>query len=443
MEDRFGVTTTTERRIDEDAHGRVCIRGNQRVRDFCAKDRDVSECAALGLARGIFFHENPFFCVVRHEAGEQQVMEGPAFSEQVGNLVPGRKGDFDRLENVENFDRLIGSLKVLARARPEDKYKLVRGLMMLGHKVAVVGDGTNDAPALSIANVGICPGISGTEVARNASGALLLGDDFSSVPTLLLWGRWFAQAAAASLEYRLTVRLFVGLATAFSAAVFHEAVFSCTQVLWILGLSEAAELVSVKLQSPRLRDLQTGPPRLAGSLFSQRSAKKVLAGALLCAGVIAAFAPKGLVLLGASGEGPDSSRLARFGSEPRPTPCEKEPSEHFAAMFHASCLIVLFLLFSIKARTAGPFPKQAGAFFAFLLVPGVLVQLAAQHYLSGLLRLPNRSLGATAWLASFVLAFAAFFLHQGLMVAFQEPVTRIADTLDHTVQAPTESDGSF
>jgi P-type E1-E2 ATPase len=80
-------------------------------------------------------------------------------------------------------------LKVLARSSPEDKYLLVTGLKEQGSIVAVTGDGTNDAPALNRADVGFAMGITGTDVAKNASDIVLTDDNFCSVLTAIKYGR--------------------------------------------------------------------------------------------------------------------------------------------------------------------------------------------------------------------------------------------------------------
>jgi Ca2+-transporting ATPase len=110
-------------------------------------------------------------CLIYTEGGV--VMEGP---------------DFRRL-SPEDMDKVLPQLQVLARSSPEDKRILVQRLKSLGEIVAVTGDGTNDAPALKAANIGFSMGISGTEVAKEASSIILMDDNFASIITALMWGR--------------------------------------------------------------------------------------------------------------------------------------------------------------------------------------------------------------------------------------------------------------
>src|SRR5262249_60396069 len=91
-------------------------------------------------------------------------------------------------EKAALADRLAG-LRVLARARPLDKFKMVELLQERDQVVAVTGDGTNDAPALKKADVGLAMGIAGTEVAKEASKIVLLDDAFSTIVKAVHWGR--------------------------------------------------------------------------------------------------------------------------------------------------------------------------------------------------------------------------------------------------------------
>lgn len=95
---------------------------------------------------------------------------------------------------------IIPRLQVLARSSPSDKQLLVEHLKHLGETVAVTGDGTNDGPALKAADVGFSMGLSGTEVAREASSIILLDDNFRSIVTAIAWGRCVNDAVAKFLQ---------------------------------------------------------------------------------------------------------------------------------------------------------------------------------------------------------------------------------------------------
>jgi len=94
----------------------------------------------------------------------------------------------DAVKNMKKFRAVKEHLRVLARSSPEDKYLLVTGIQADG-VVAVTGDGTNDAPALTKADVGFAMGIAGTDVAKGACDIILLDDNFSSIVVALKYGR--------------------------------------------------------------------------------------------------------------------------------------------------------------------------------------------------------------------------------------------------------------
>lgn len=128
-------------------------------------------------------------CGIYTEGGV--VMEGPAF----------------RLLSESDMNAILPKLQVLARSSPEDKRVLVTKLKALGETVAVTGDGTNDAPALKAADVGFSMGISGTEVAKEASSIVLMDDNFSSIVTALKWGRAVNDAVQKFLQVRCPLEI--------------------------------------------------------------------------------------------------------------------------------------------------------------------------------------------------------------------------------------------
>jgi Ca2+-transporting ATPase len=112
--------------------------------------------------------------------------------------------DFRALSTNER-DQIIPNLKVLARSSPEDKRILVMRLKEMGEIVAVTGDGTNDAPALAAADIGLSMGISGTEVAREASSIVLMDDNFSSIVKAIMWGRAVNDAVKKFLQVYISL----------------------------------------------------------------------------------------------------------------------------------------------------------------------------------------------------------------------------------------------
>eukprot|EP01027_Heterolobosea_sp_BB2_P011325 GEZU01016496.1.p1 GENE.GEZU01016496.1~~GEZU01016496.1.p1 ORF type:complete len:1059 (-),score=425.58 GEZU01016496.1:268-3444(-) len=114
--------------------------------------------------------------------------------------------DFRKMTDPE-IDAILPRLEVLARSTPSDKYKLVKRLRDLGEVVAVTGDGTNDAPALKEADVGLSMGLSGTEVAKEASDIVILDDNFNSIVKSVLWGRSVMENIKKFLQFQLTVNI--------------------------------------------------------------------------------------------------------------------------------------------------------------------------------------------------------------------------------------------
>jgi len=121
-------------------------------------------------------------------------MTGKEFRNAVGGLIeidhPEKEGKkIDAVGNMKKFKDIKKYLRVLARSSPEDKRILVTGIQDSDGVVAVTGDGTNDAPALTKADVGFAMGITGTDVAKGACDIILLDDNFSSIITALRYGR--------------------------------------------------------------------------------------------------------------------------------------------------------------------------------------------------------------------------------------------------------------
>jgi calcium-translocating P-type ATPase len=142
------------------------------------------------------------------------VMDGREFNERV----------HDKHGNVSQaqLDEIWPRLRVLARAQPSDKYILVKGIIDSNFNgkrevVAVTGDGTNDGPALKVADVGFAMGIAGTDVAKEASDIILTDDNFTSIVKAVMWGRNVYDNIGKFLQFQLTVNV-VAVIVAFTGA---------------------------------------------------------------------------------------------------------------------------------------------------------------------------------------------------------------------------------
>ncbi|MEG1621876.1 MAG: calcium-translocating P-type ATPase, PMCA-type [Alistipes sp.] len=139
--------------------------------------------------------------------------------------------DFAALSDEVLLER-VSDLKIMSRARPLDKQRLVRLLQQRGEVVAVTGDGTNDAPALNFANVGLSMG-TGTSVAKDASDITLLDDSFSSIATAVMWGRSLYRNIQRFVLFQLTINFAAILVVFFGSIFGTELPLTVVQILWV------------------------------------------------------------------------------------------------------------------------------------------------------------------------------------------------------------------
>ena len=145
------------------------------------------------------------------------------------NIIDGRS--FAALSKEELLDR-VNDLKIIARARPMDKKKLIEALQERGHVVAATGDGTNDAPALNAAHVGLSMG-AGTSVAKEASDITIIDNSFASIARAVKWGRSLYQNIQRFLLFQLTVNVAACFLVLVGAFMGTESPLTVTQMLWV------------------------------------------------------------------------------------------------------------------------------------------------------------------------------------------------------------------
>ncbi len=162
--------------------------------------------------------------------------------------------DFAALSDEEAYQR-VEALKVMSRARPTDKQRLVNMLQKHGEVVAVTGDGTNDAPALNHAHVGLSLG-SGTSVAKNASDMTLIDDSFSSIVSAVQWGRSLYRNIQRFIFFQLVVNVTALLLVLGGSFIGTELPLTITQMLWvnlIMDTFAAMALASLPPESDVMR----------------------------------------------------------------------------------------------------------------------------------------------------------------------------------------------
>lgn len=176
--------------------------------------------------------------------------------------------EFNSLEDDELKERLP-RLRILARAKPLDKYRLVKLLQEQSHVVAMTGDGTNDAPSLKKADVGLAMGIAGTEVAKEASKIVLLDDAFSTIVRAVHWGRSLYENIQRFIQFQLTINV-SALAIAFLGPFLgFRPPFTVLQLLWINVIMDTFAAIALCSEPPRSGLMRMPPKRRDESIITR------------------------------------------------------------------------------------------------------------------------------------------------------------------------------
>ena len=141
-------------------------------------------------------------------------------------------------------------LDVMARSEPSDKLLLVQSLQGSGEVVAVTGDGTNDAPALRNADVGLAMGIAGTEVAREASDIILLDDSFPTIKNAVWWGRALFENIQRFLIFQLTINISAAVLSFIAPVLGYPPPFTIIQLLWINIVMDSLAALALCSEAP-------------------------------------------------------------------------------------------------------------------------------------------------------------------------------------------------
>lgn len=193
---------------------------------------------------------------------EKYSMEGPKFR---------------KLSKQERI-KLLPKLRVLARSSPEDKRVLVETLREMKDVVAVTGDGTNDAPALKLADVGFSMGISGTEVAREASDIILMTDDFSAIVNAIKWGRCVSISIKKFIQFQLTVNVTAVVLTFVSSVSSQQeaSVLTAVQLLWVNLIMDTLAALALATDKPDPNIMEHDPMGRSAPLITASTWKMIM-----------------------------------------------------------------------------------------------------------------------------------------------------------------------
>ena len=173
------------------------------------------------------------------------------------NIITGP--GFEALTDEEALDRVL-DLKIMCRARPTDKQRLVQLLQKKGAVVAVTGDGTNDAPALKAAQVGLSMG-DGTSVAKEASDITILDNSFGSITRAVMWGRSLYRNIQKFLLFQLTINVAACLIVLLGSLFGTESPLTITQMLWVNLIMDTFAAGALASLPPNERVMKDKPRR--------------------------------------------------------------------------------------------------------------------------------------------------------------------------------------
>jgi len=202
----------------------------------------IEECMKAGIAVKIVTGDNPG---TAKEIGKKLGLWTDSDGDK--NIITGT--ELAALTDKQLEERVM-DIKIIARARPMDKKRLVEALQHLDQVVAVTGDGTNDAPALNTADVGLAMG-NGTAVAKDASDMIIQDNSFSTIANAVMWGRSLYKNIQRFLLFQLTVNVAACFLVLFGAFLGTESPLTVTQMLWVNLIMDTFAAIALSALPPQ------------------------------------------------------------------------------------------------------------------------------------------------------------------------------------------------
>lgn len=181
---------------------------------------------------------------------------------------------FADMSDKDLLDKVL-DLKIISRARPMDKQRLVQLLQQKNQVVAVTGDGTNDAPALNVAQVGLSMG-DGTAVAKEASDITIIDNSFSSISLAVMWGRSLYQNIQRFIIFQMTINVAACIIVLLGAFLGTESPLTVTQMLWVNLIMDTFAAMALASLPPSEKVMQDKPRKTTDFIISKSMWKSIL-----------------------------------------------------------------------------------------------------------------------------------------------------------------------
>ncbi|XP_068332898.1 calcium-transporting ATPase 1-like [Pyrus communis] len=234
----------------------------------------VKESVAICRSAGI---------TVRMVTGDN-INTAKAIARECGILTDGGlaiEGPEFREKSEEELQKIIPELQVMARSSPMDKHTLVRHLRTTFQEVvAVTGDGTNDAPALHEADIGLAMGIAGTEVAKESADVIILDDNFSTIVTVDKWGRSVYLNIQKFVQFQLTVNVVALIVNFSSACLTGNTPLTAVQLLWVNMIMDTLGALALATEPPNDDLMKRTPVGRTGNFITNVMWRNILGQSL-------------------------------------------------------------------------------------------------------------------------------------------------------------------
>lgn len=212
-----------------------------------------------------------------------------AIGDELGMLTKGKKAVEATYIDTLSDDELkeeIKNIAIVARSKPETKMRVVSALQANGEVVGVTGDGINDAPALTKADVGIAMGISGSEVSKNAADIILTDDNFTTIIHGIKWGRGVYENFQRFIQFQLTVNIIAFLIAIVSQVLNLAMPFTTIQLLWVNIIMDGPPALALGLEPIRDKVFDRKPVDRNASIITKGMITSIVLNALYVTSIL-------------------------------------------------------------------------------------------------------------------------------------------------------------